>query len=59
MTVPRGVQEKTGCGTLCSGLVDMAVISKRLDLIILGFFSHLNGSMILCSIRVCSVKHDM
>lgn len=43
---PGGVQEMTGHGTRCSGLVNMVVLGQRLDLI-LGVFSILNYSTIL------------
>lgn len=46
VTITRGVQEMSGHGTQCCGLVDIVVISQRLDTILQVFFS-LNDSEIL------------
>lgn len=45
--VPGGVQEMTGHGTRCSGLVNVVVLGQRLDLMVMEVFSILNGSTIL------------
>lgn len=34
VTIPGDVEEMTGCGTYCYGLVDMVVIDQELDLIL-------------------------
>lgn len=53
VTIPAGVQEITGRGTKCHGLVDKVVgqvIRQRLDMMIMEVFSNLNDSVILCKI---------
>lgn len=44
------VQETTGCGTQCPGLVDKVGISHRLDSMVLEIFSNLTGSVIFLNL---------
>ena len=47
VTNPGGVQETFHCCTEGHGLVEMLVVSRWLDWVILEVFSNLGGSMIL------------
>lgn len=54
VTIPGSAQKTSECGTWGPGLiVALAVLEERLDFMILGIFSNLKNSIILCFQSVC------
>lgn len=47
VAIPGSVDESTGCGPECYGLIDMMVFGQQLDSTVLEVFFKLNESMIL------------